>query len=474
MSTPQQAVGIVGAGVMGIGIAQVAALAGHPVRLLDARDGAAAAALERLAQTLAGLVGKGRLSDAQCQSALQRLQPVDRLAELADCDLVVEAIVERAEPKQALLRELDALLPPAALLASNTSSLSITLLANGLRHPGRLVGMHFFNPVPLMQLVEVVAGAETDEGALVAVERLAQAWGKVPVRAASTPGFIVNRIARPYYAEALALLQEQAGPPADLDSALRAAGFRMGPCELMDLIGHDTNSLVTRSVWEANFGDRRYQPSLVQQALVDGGRLGRKTGRGFFEGPAPRRAPVPRPASPPPICLVGQGPNVDRLAARLPGVARQAADWNGLRSEGFELGFTDGRCAYETGRALMDWLAHDSADALAVTHDVPACTRCRCATCRAWWWRARWPCWSTRPATRCGRASAPRSGPTRPCDWASTTRSAPSRGARSSALDPSAPCWTRCGRTAVVSATASAHRCAGPRSKAGSGNALKR
>ena len=371
MSTPQQTVGIVGAGVMGIGIAQVAALAGHPVRLLDARDGAAAAALERLAQTLAGLVGKGRLSDAQCQSALQRLQPVDRLAELADCDLVVEAIVERAEPKQALLRELDALLPPAALLASNTSSLSITLLANGLRHPGRLVGMHFFNPVPLMQLVEVVAGAETDEGALVAVERLAQAWGKVPVRAASTPGFIVNRIARPYYAETLALLQEQAGPPADLDSALRAAGFRMGPCELMDLIGHDTNSLVTRSVWEANFGDRRYQPSLVQQALVDGGRLGRKTGRGFFEGPAPRRAPVPRPASPPPICLVGQGPNVDRLAARLPGVARQAADWNGLRSEGFELGFTDGRCAYETGRALMDWLAHDSADALAVTHDVP-------------------------------------------------------------------------------------------------------
>ena len=362
---------VVGAGIMGAGIAQVAAAAGHRVMLFDTRDGAAASARERLAATLDGLVAKGKLAAGQAQATLARIESIAVLQQAGGARLVVEAIVEDLAAKRTLLRQLETVVDADAVLATNTSSISVTALAAGLAQPRRLVGMHFFNPVPLMKLVEVVSGLHTHPDVAAAIFDLASAWGKVPVHARSTPGFIVNRIARPYYAEALALLHEQVATPQMLDACLRAAGFRMGPCELMDLIGHDTNSLVTRSVWEANFGDRRYQPSLVQQALVDGGRLGRKTGRGFFEGPAPRRAPVPRPASPPPICLVGQGPNVDRLAARLPGVARQAADWNGLRSEGFELGFTDGRCAYETGRALMDWLAHDSADALAVTHDVP-------------------------------------------------------------------------------------------------------
>ncbi len=357
-------VGIVGAGVMGIGIAQIAALAGHPVRLLDAREGAAAAAIAQLGGTLAKLVDKGKLSDAARDAALARLLPAAALAELAECGLVIEVIVERTEPKQALLRELDALLPPEALLASNTSSISITLLANGLRHPERLVGMHFFNPVPLMQLVEVVSGAETDPVVAARVEALARAWGKVPVHAASTPGFIVNRIARPYYAETLALLQEQAGAPAELDACLRAAGFRMGPCELTDLIGQDTNNLVTRSVWEANFGDRRYQPSLVQQALVDGGRLGRKVGKGFYIGEPPRLPAVRAPEALPALALLGNGPCVDRLAARLPGVAREPGD-AGLRVEGFDLYFSDGRCAYERGSGVLDWLVHERADALA-------------------------------------------------------------------------------------------------------------
>lgn len=364
MVSGKMEVGIVGAGVMGVGIAQIAALAGHAVRLLDARPGAAAAAMAQLGQTLDKLVAKGKLAADAAAAALQRLQAVDAVAALAGCGLVVEVIVEKVEPKQVLLRELDALLPPEAILASNTSSISITLLANGLRHPERLVGMHFFNPVPLMQLVEVICGAETDAGVAERTEQLARDWGKTPVRAASTPGFIVNRIARPFYAETLALLQEQAGRPAELDACLRAAGFRMGPCELTDLIGQDTNNLVTRSVWEANFGDRRYQPSLVQQALVDGGRLGRKVGKGFYTGEPPRLPAPLAPAQAPALVVCGEGEMADRLAARLPGVAREPGE-PGLRVDGDALRFTDGRCAYERGCGQLDWLVHERADALA-------------------------------------------------------------------------------------------------------------
>lgn len=375
---PGAPIGIVGAGVMGIGIAQIAALAGHPVKLLDAREGAAAASIGKLAETLESLVSKGKLAPEARAAALTRLQPSSALAELADCAVVIEVIVELLEPKRALLRELDALLPPQALIASNTSSISITALGNGLRHPERLVGMHFFNPVPLMKLVEVVAGLETAAAAASAIEQLARTWGKVPVHAASTPGFIVNRIARPYYAETLALLQERAGSPAQLDACLRAAGFRMGPCELMDLIGQDTNNLVTRSVWEANFGDRRYQPSLVQQALVDGGRLGRKVGKGFYLG-EPERLPAPvAPECAPAIKLFGRGAPVDALALRLPGVARQAeAEWSGLRvgDGAIDLMLTDGRCAVERAAShsnpmgVLDWcLPGQAGQALALAY----------------------------------------------------------------------------------------------------------
>jgi 3-hydroxybutyryl-CoA dehydrogenase len=379
MSSALPTIGVVGAGVMGIGIAQIAALAGHPVRLLDAREGAAEAAIAKLGDTLAGLVAKGKLTAEVRGQALARLGVARSAAELADCGCVIEAIVELLEPKRALLRELDAVLPPAAILASNTSSISITALANGLTRPERLVGMHFFNPVPLMKLVEVVSGAETAPAIAQATEALARAWGKTPVHAASTPGFIVNRIARPYYAETLALLQERAGTPAELDACLRGVGFRMGPCELMDLIGHDTNNLVTRSVWEANFGDRRYQPSLVQQALVDGGRLGRKVGKGFYEG-EPAKLPAPQaPAQAPALVLRGRGATVDALAARLPGVRRDPeAEWAGLAvgAGAIDLVVTDGRTAAELGAnhgnplAVVDWLLPSQAQgaALAIVH----------------------------------------------------------------------------------------------------------
>ncbi len=212
------------------------------------------------------------------------------------------------------------------MLASNTSSISITALANGLKRPGRLVGMHFFNPVPLMKLVEVVSGLQTDADVAAAIFELSKRWGKTPVHARSTPGFIVNRIARPYYAEALALLHERLAEPAAIDACLRGAGFRMGPCELMDLIGHDTNFAVTQSVYEANFGDKRYQPSLVQREMVDGGLLGRKSGRGFFgygAGGAAASAAAASPFEAPPVppgaivALHGRGVAVDRWAARL-------------------------------------------------------------------------------------------------------------------------------------------------------------
>ena len=202
-------VGVVGAGIMGAGIAQVAAQAGHQVLLADMREGAAASAVVQIAKALDMLVSKGRMAASDRDVLLARIVPVGATAELKDAALVIEVIVEKLEPKQQLLRELDALLAEGAIIATNTSSISVTALANGMSNPQRLVGMHFFNPVPLMKLVEVVSGAETDAGVAQLIFELGRRWGKTPVHARSTPGFIVNRIARPYYAEALALLQEQ-------------------------------------------------------------------------------------------------------------------------------------------------------------------------------------------------------------------------------------------------------------------------
>ena len=230
------------------------------------------------------------------------------------------------------------------MLATNTSSISITAIANGLAHPGRVVGMHFFNPVPLMKLVEVVSGlAHRRRLSPSRSSSWPERWGKVPVHARSTPGFIVNRIARPYYAETLALLAERAAEPQVLDACLRGAGFRMGPCELMDLVGHDTNFAVTSSVYEANFYDKRYVPSLVQREMVDGGLLGRKSGRGFYDyregGGVPMR-PAFEPISAPTATRVivhGQGYAAERFVAALSGRAFERlpdSDWIGVEVDG--------------------------------------------------------------------------------------------------------------------------------------------
>jgi 3-hydroxybutyryl-CoA dehydrogenase len=351
---------VVGAGIMGTGIAQVAAQAGHPVLLFDARDGAAAQAKARLGATLDALVGKGRLGADAAQATLARIEPIATLEAARGVRLVVEAIVEDLELKRALLRQLEAVVATDCVLATNTSSISVTALANGMAHPGRLVGMHFFNPVPLMKLVEVVSGLRTERAVADSIFELSKSWGKVPVHARSTPGFIVNRIARPYYAETLALLHEQAATPPVLDACLRAAGFRMGPCELMDLIGHDTNFAVTRSVFEANFFDRRYVPSPVQRELVDGGLLGRKSGRGFYRYPAgapalpPAAHEAPAPARE--VRVHGDGGLADHLehtaAAALAAhgvrpTRAQGSGWTGLTIDGARLVLTDGRCARE-------------------------------------------------------------------------------------------------------------------------------
>ncbi|HEY4318896.1 MAG TPA: 3-hydroxyacyl-CoA dehydrogenase PaaH [Herbaspirillum sp.] len=276
-------VAVIGSGAMGAGIAQIAAAAGHTVKLFDVRPEAVDSALDNIRKIFDTMVKKQRMQAGEAKAAGERLRAATALADLADAALVVEAVVENLEIKRKLFSDLEGIVADDCIFASNTSSISITSIGAGLRLPQRLAGMHFFNPVPLMALVEVIGGLASSRDTCERLYDTAIAWGKVPVHTRSTPGFIVNRVARPYYAEALRLLGEQAASPATIDAVLReAGGFRMGPFELMDLIGHDVNFAVTQSVFHAYFNDPRFTPSLIQQELVDAGFLGRKSGRGFY------------------------------------------------------------------------------------------------------------------------------------------------------------------------------------------------
>jgi 3-hydroxybutyryl-CoA dehydrogenase len=296
-------IAVIGSGAMGAGIAQVAAAAGHVVKVYDTRPEAVAKALADIAKVFQKLVEKQRMSAADADAATARLRSAATLADVADAELVVEAIVENLDVKRGLFAELEAIVGEHCILATNTSSISVTAIAAQLRQPQRLVGMHFFNPVPLMALVEVISGLATDAGVAQTVFDTAAAWGKNPVHAKSTPGFIVNRVARPYYAEGWRLLNEQGADAATIDAVMReAGGFRMGPFELMDLIGHDVNFSVTQSVFSAYFNDPRFTPSVLQQEMVNAGYLGRKSGRGFYQygegAAAPQaqcEAPQPKP-----------------------------------------------------------------------------------------------------------------------------------------------------------------------------------
>ncbi|WP_406862058.1 3-hydroxyacyl-CoA dehydrogenase [Streptomyces sp. HUAS MG47] len=351
-------VSVVGAGTMGQGIAQVALVAGHPVRLHDTVPGVAESAVRAIAARLDRLVEKGRMDEAARDAAVARLYPAEQLAELADSALVVEAVVERLDVKQELFAALEKVVGDDCLLATNTSSLSVTAVAGALRLPERFVGLHFFNPAPLLPLVEVVSGHATAEAVAEAAYETAKAWGKTPVRCADTPGFLVNRIARPFYAEAFAVYEERGADPATIDAVLReCGGFRMGPFELTDLIGQDVNEAVTRSVWESFFQDPKFVPSLAQRRLVESGRLGRKSGRGWYsyaEGaaaPEPHTAPVTEP--PAEITVEGDlGPAGELIAmVREAGITvRETEEDHGTRfvlPSGGQLVLADGQTSIE-------------------------------------------------------------------------------------------------------------------------------
>ena len=274
---------------MGAGIAQVAAVHGHSVVLADAQAVAIDRAKRGHEKAMAREVEKGRLTKADAGAALSRFTYIagvegGKTSAFAPCELIIEAVVEDLGIKRTVFEALEAVVPASAVLASNTSSLSIAALGSGREHAGRVVGVHFFNPAPVMPLVEIVPSITTLDEVTASTRAMVDSWGKTTVIASDTPGFIVNRIARPFYGEALRMLEEGIADCATIDWAMRElGGFRMGPFELMDLIGHDVNFAVTSSVFAAMFYDPRYRPSVIQQRLAEAGLLGRKTGRGFYD-----------------------------------------------------------------------------------------------------------------------------------------------------------------------------------------------
>jgi 3-hydroxybutyryl-CoA dehydrogenase len=276
-------IAVIGAGTMGGGIAQVSASAGHPVVVID-RD---AQALERgakaLRDSLDTLVKRSRIAQERADSIFSMIAWSADITDTASCDLIVEAVVERLDIKRQLFADIANLVGADAILASNTSSLSITAMADGLPHPERLVGLHFFNPVPAMKLVEVIAGAETDPAIIERMTALMQSWGKHAVTARDMPGFIVNRVARPYYAEAFLALDDGIAPEV-IDTALTGSGgFRMGPLTLADMIGHDVNYAAASSAFDGLQPNTRFRPQPSQARLVEQGLMGRKSGRGVYD-----------------------------------------------------------------------------------------------------------------------------------------------------------------------------------------------
>ena len=291
-------VGVVGAGAMGSGIAQVAAAAGHHVILGDANDVIVRNARVAIGKSLARDVEKNRCTQADADVVLARITDAGDLAggyaAYRDCGLVIEAVVERLDVKRALFSELEQVLGAGAVLATNTSSLSVAAIAGGCNHAERVIGIHFFNPAPVMPLVEIVPAITTDAKVLESTTSLVRGWGKTTVIATDTPGFIVNRVARSFYGESLRMLEEGIADVPTIDWAMReCGGFRMGPFELMDFIGNDVNYAVTQSVFESFFYDPRYRPALTQRRLVEAGFYGRKSARGYYDYRAGAERPEP-------------------------------------------------------------------------------------------------------------------------------------------------------------------------------------
>ena len=275
---------VVGAGAMGGGIAQVLVEAGWEVLLYDTQDASLENGIARVRGVWDKLVEKGKINDAQRSAYNKQLSAAYVLREAAEVSLVIEAIYENLDAKRSVFTTLDDVVREDCILATNTSSLSVSSIAAGVKRAERVVGLHFFNPAPLMPLVEIVPGIATAPEVVVACTKAVAQWGKVGVVAKDSPGFLVNRIARPFYGEALHLFEEQMADMATIDWALtELGGFRMGPFALMDLIGHDVNYVVTETIWKQFYCDPRFRPSLSQKRLLEAGWLGRKSGRGFYD-----------------------------------------------------------------------------------------------------------------------------------------------------------------------------------------------
>ena len=287
-------IGIIGAGAMGSGIAQVAATAGHEVLLFDVNPKALQVSGEKLQKILNRLVEKGRLDDVTAKAIFGRIYRIDNFSSFADCDLIIEAIVENLDIKKKVFADLEELVNAQCILATNTSSLSVASIGAACKQPARVLGIHFFNPAPLMKLVEIIPAIQTDDAVLKEAQKTIDSWGKLTVIAKDTPGFIVNRVARPFYGEALRIYEEGIADVPTIDWAMtELGGFRMGPFTLMDYIGNDVNYAVTESVFKAFYYDPRYKPAFTQKRLAEAGYLGRKSGKGYYDYGEGAENPVP-------------------------------------------------------------------------------------------------------------------------------------------------------------------------------------
>jgi len=293
-STRDEFIGVIGAGTMGTGIAQIASTFGHTVFIYDAYPGQLEKSKEGLEKILKRQVEKERMTRTEVSGILNRIHYVDHLTDFKKCSIVFEAIIEDLQAKKDQFTRLEAIVRKNCILATNTSSLSIASISSALKKPERFLGVHFFNPAPLMKLVEIIPGISTAVDTVERAKNLIDTWKKVTVFAKDTPGFIVNRVARPFYGEALRIYEEGIASAATIDRAMKEiGGFKMGPFELMDLIGNDVNYSVTESVFKEFYYDPRFKPSFAQKRLVEAGRLGKKSGMGFYNYQNPEKNPEP-------------------------------------------------------------------------------------------------------------------------------------------------------------------------------------